>query len=49
MLLIVAALDQPALERLQQRAWELGLAALVEVHDARNCRGPSTAVRASSA
>jgi indole-3-glycerol phosphate synthase len=32
-LLIVAALAQPALERLQRRAWELGLAALVEVHD----------------
>jgi len=32
-LLIVAALDQPALERLQRRAWELGLATLVEVHD----------------
>jgi len=32
-LLIVAALDQAALVRLQTRAWELGLAALVEVHD----------------
>lgn len=32
-LLIVAALDQPELIRLQSRAWELGLAALVEVHD----------------
>jgi indole-3-glycerol phosphate synthase len=32
-LLIVAALDQSALVRLQQRAWALGLAALVEVHD----------------
>jgi indole-3-glycerol phosphate synthase len=32
-LLIVAALDQPDLVRLQSRAWELGLAALVEVHD----------------
>jgi indole-3-glycerol phosphate synthase len=32
-LLIVAALDQPSLVRLQTRAWELGLAALVEVHD----------------
>jgi indole-3-glycerol phosphate synthase len=32
-LLIVAALSQPDLVRLQQRAWELGLAALVEVHD----------------
>ena len=31
-LLIVAALDQPALVRLQQRARDLGLAALVEVH-----------------
>lgn len=32
-LLIVAALEQSALVRLQARAWELGLAALVEVHD----------------
>jgi indole-3-glycerol phosphate synthase len=32
-LLIVAALAQPDLVRLQQRALELGLAALVEVHD----------------
>ncbi|MDA1183262.1 MAG: indole-3-glycerol phosphate synthase TrpC [Acidobacteria bacterium] len=32
-LLIVAALDQPTLTRLQARAWKLGLAALVEVHD----------------
>ena len=32
-LLIVAALEQADLVRLQQRAWELGLAALVEVHD----------------
>jgi indole-3-glycerol phosphate synthase len=32
-LLIVAALDQPKLLRLQSRAWELGLATLVEVHD----------------
>jgi indole-3-glycerol phosphate synthase len=32
-LLIVAALDQPELIRLQTRAWQLGLAALVEVHD----------------
>jgi indole-3-glycerol phosphate synthase len=32
-LLIVAALDQEALLLLQQRAWELELAALVEVHD----------------
>ena len=32
-LLIVAALEQPALIRLQRRAWDLGLAALVEVHD----------------
>ena len=31
-LLIVAALDQHALQRLQERAWDLGLAALVEVH-----------------
>jgi indole-3-glycerol phosphate synthase len=32
-LLIVAALSQADLVRLQQRAWELELAALVEVHD----------------
>jgi len=32
-LLIVAALSQPDLVRLQARAWALGLAALVEVHD----------------
>lgn len=32
-LLIVAALAQGDLVRLQARAWELGLAALVEVHD----------------
>jgi len=32
-LLIVAALEQTDLVRLQRRAWELGLAALVEVHD----------------
>src|SRR4029453_2109365 len=32
-LLIVAALDQDELEDLQQRAWDLGLAVLVEVHD----------------
>ena len=32
-LLIVAALEQTALVRLQAHAWELGLAALVEVHD----------------
>ena len=32
-LLIVAALAQADLVRLQRRAWELGLAALVEVHD----------------
>jgi len=32
-LLIVAALDQATLVRLQTRAWALGLAALVEVHD----------------
>jgi indole-3-glycerol phosphate synthase len=32
-LLIVAALEQPELVRLQRRAWDLGLAALVEVHD----------------
>lgn len=32
-LLIVAALAQQDLVRLQARAWELGLAALVEVHD----------------
>ena len=32
-LLIVAALDQSDLVALQMKAWELGLAALVEVHD----------------
>ncbi|MBI4266409.1 MAG: indole-3-glycerol phosphate synthase TrpC [Acidobacteria bacterium] len=32
-LLIVAALEQAELSRLQARAWDLGLAALVEVHD----------------
>src|SRR5262249_47034930 len=32
-LLIVAALDQPDLVRLRRQAAELGLAALVEVHD----------------
>ena len=32
-LLIVAALDQRALEDLQTRAWDMGLATLVEVHD----------------
>jgi indole-3-glycerol phosphate synthase len=32
-LLIVAALEQSQLVALQRRAWELGLAALVEVHD----------------
>ncbi|HTM03749.1 MAG TPA: indole-3-glycerol phosphate synthase TrpC [Vicinamibacterales bacterium] len=32
-LLIVAALAQTELVRLQRRAWDLGLAALVEVHD----------------
>jgi indole-3-glycerol phosphate synthase len=32
-LLIVAALEQSELVRLQSRAWELNLAALVEVHD----------------
>jgi len=32
-LLIVAALEQPVLESLQARAWQLGLATLVEVHD----------------
>ena len=32
-LLIVAALEQSELARLQSRAWELNLAALVEVHD----------------
>ena len=32
-LLIVAALEQPDLIRLQARAWSLGLATLVEVHD----------------
>ena len=42
-LLIVAALDQPALIHLQSRARDLGLAALVEVHDehelSRACEG----------
>jgi indole-3-glycerol phosphate synthase len=32
-LLIVAALEQPALQRLQRQAWGLGLATLVEVHN----------------
>lgn len=32
-LLIVAALEQASLTALQKRAWELGLATLVEVHD----------------
>ena len=32
-LLIVAALAQPRLVELQRKAWELGLATLVEVHD----------------
>jgi indole-3-glycerol phosphate synthase len=32
-LLIAAALDQPSLVRLHRQAWDLGLAALVEVHD----------------
>jgi indole-3-glycerol phosphate synthase len=32
-LLIVAALEQQVLVRLQRRAWDLGLAALVEIHD----------------
>ena len=32
-LLIVAALDQATLEDLQTRAWDMGLATLVEVHD----------------
>jgi indole-3-glycerol phosphate synthase len=32
-LLIVAALDQATLEDLQRRAWDMGLATLVEVHD----------------
>ena len=32
-LLIVAGLEQAPLMRLQRRAWDLGLAALVEVHD----------------
>lgn len=37
-LLIVVALDQPTLVRLHQRARELGLAALVEVHDDEEVR-----------
>jgi indole-3-glycerol phosphate synthase len=32
-LLIVAALQQASLRQLQQRAWALGLATLVEIHD----------------
>lgn len=32
-LLIVGALEQPELVRLQRRAWDFGLATLVEVHD----------------
>jgi len=32
-LLIVAALDQEEMVALQQRAWDLGLATLVEIHD----------------
>ena len=32
-LLIVAALEQSELKRLQRRAWDLGLATLVEVHN----------------
>ena len=32
-LLIVAALEQQTLIRLQRRAWDLGLATLVEIHD----------------
>mgnify|MGYP003333803408 CR=1 FL=1 len=32
-LLIVGALEQATLVRLQRRAWDLGLATLVEVHD----------------
>jgi len=32
-LLIVAALEQSELVRLQSRAWDLGLSALVEIHD----------------
>ncbi len=37
-LLIVAALDQAALTSLQATAWNLGLAALVEVHDDEELR-----------
>ena len=37
-LLIVAALEPDALRRLQQRAWDLGLAVLVEVHDDEELR-----------
>jgi indole-3-glycerol phosphate synthase len=37
-LLIVAALDQPTLRRLHERAGQLGLTALVEVHDAEEVR-----------
>jgi indole-3-glycerol phosphate synthase len=42
-LLIVAALGQRALTSLQQKAWDLGLAALVEVHDEEELQRASDA------
>ena len=48
-LLIVAALEQADLVALQTRAWHMGLATLVEVHDEGELTARSTAARASSA